>query len=88
MASCSRDKDFPPSIFGTWITREQPWWLGDYHLNYNHMAPYYALYSANRIEQADPYYAPLLAGIASAQKGHKKKNQNQMLDLVLDSCEY
>ena len=61
MASCSRDKDFPPSIFGTWITREQPWWLGDYHLNYNHMAPYYALYSANRIEQADPYYAPLLA---------------------------
>ena len=25
------------------------------------MAPYYALYSANRIEQADPYYAPLLA---------------------------
>lgn len=61
MASCSRDKDFPPSIFGTWITKEQPWWLGDYHLNYNHMAPYYALYSANRIEQADPYYAPLLA---------------------------
>ena len=60
MASCSRDKDFPPSIFGTWITKEQPWWLGDYHLNYNHMAPYYALYSANRIEQADPYYAPLL----------------------------
>lgn len=59
-ASCSRDKDFPPSIFGIWITREQPDWLGDYHLNYNHMAPYYALYSANRIEQADPYYTPLL----------------------------
>lgn len=63
MASCSRDADFPPSIFGTWITKEQPWWLGDYHLNYNHMAPYYALYGANRIEQADPYYAPLLAMI-------------------------
>lgn len=61
IASCSRDKDFPAPIFGTWITKELPWWLGDYHLNYNHMAPYYALYSANRIEQAEPYYAPLLA---------------------------
>ncbi|MDR2763481.1 MAG: hypothetical protein LBB90_00440 [Tannerella sp.] len=61
MASCSRDTDFPPPIFGTWITQEQPAWAGDYHLNYNHMAPYYALYSANRIEQAEPYYRPLLA---------------------------
>jgi alpha-L-fucosidase 2 len=36
-------------------------WLGDYHLNYNHQAPFYGLYSANRIEQADPEDAPLLA---------------------------
>lgn len=63
MGSCSRDLDFPPSIFGTWITKERPYWNGDYHLNYNHMAPYYALYSANRVEQADPYYMPLLASI-------------------------
>ena len=63
MASCSRDPDFPPPLFGTWITKEPPYWMADYHLNYNHMAPYYALYSANRLEQADPYYAPLLAAI-------------------------
>lgn len=63
MGSCSRDLDFPPSIFGSWITKERPYWNGDYHLNYNHMAPYYALYAANRIEQADPYYMPLLASI-------------------------
>lgn len=61
MASCSRDPEFPPSIFGSWITRERPDWNGDYHLNYNHMAPYYGLYSSNRIEQADPCYMPLLA---------------------------
>lgn len=67
MASCSRDLNFPPSIFGTWITRERPGWNGDYHLNYNHMAPYYALYSANRIEQANPYYMPLLAQIPRGQ---------------------
>ncbi|MDR0750853.1 MAG: hypothetical protein LBF62_14960 [Tannerellaceae bacterium] len=60
-ASASRDTDFPPGLFGTWITQEQPAWMGDYHLNYNHQAPFYALYSANRIEQATPYYAPLLA---------------------------
>lgn len=63
MGSCSRDIDFPPSIFGTWITKERPYWNGDYHLNYNHMAPYYALYSANRIEQAEPYISSMLAQI-------------------------
>ncbi|MDR1332118.1 MAG: hypothetical protein LBK07_08430 [Tannerella sp.] len=60
MASSSRDADFPPGLFGIWITQEQPSWAGDYHLNYNFQAPFYALYSANRIEQATPYYAPLL----------------------------
>jgi len=61
LACFSRDKDFPPSIFGTCITKERPLWSGDYHLNYNHMAPYYGLYSSNHIEQADPYNAPILA---------------------------
>lgn len=63
MGACSRDLDFPPSLFGSWITQEPPFWNGDYHLNYNHMAPYYGLYSSNRMEQADPYYMPLLAAI-------------------------
>ena len=61
LACFSRDQDFPPSIFGTCITRERPAWNGDYHLNYNHMAPYYGLYSSNHIQQADPYNAPVLA---------------------------
>ena len=60
MASASRDPDFPPGIFGTWNTTDNPGWMGDYHLNYNHMAPYYALYSSNHIAQADPYHAPIL----------------------------
>ncbi len=61
MASCSRDPEFPPGIFGTWLTTNEPGWAGDYHLNYNHMAPYYGLYSSNHLEQADPYHAPILA---------------------------
>ncbi|MBQ7180458.1 MAG: hypothetical protein IJR87_04110 [Bacteroidaceae bacterium] len=63
MASCSRDADFPPGLFGSWITQERPAWSGDYHLNYNYQASFYALYSANRLEQAEPYHAPLLAAI-------------------------
>ena len=63
MACCSRDPDFPPPLFGTWITQEPPWWMADYHLNYNFMAPFYGLYSANRLEQADTYDAPILASI-------------------------
>jgi hypothetical protein len=60
MAAASRDPKFPPGIFGTWVTTNKPYWYGDYHLNYNHMAPFYALYSANRIEQADPQDTPIL----------------------------
>ena len=61
MASCSRDMNFPPSIFGSWITKERPNWNGDYHLNYNHFAPYYGLFSSNHLEQAIPSNIPLLA---------------------------
>lgn len=61
MASCSRDPRFPPGIFGSWVTREIPAWNGDYHLNYNYSAPFYALYSSNHLQQALPYEAPLLA---------------------------
>ena len=60
LASSSRNPEFPPPIFGTWITTDDPNWMGDYHLNYNHMAPYYGLYSSNHIEQAAPYDAPIL----------------------------
>ncbi|MEJ2903462.1 hypothetical protein WAE58_13545 [Pedobacter panaciterrae] len=59
MAACSRDPKFPPGIFG-WTTTDNPAWNGDYHLNYNFQAPFYALYAANRLEQGEPHDAPLL----------------------------
>ena len=59
MAACSRDKVFPPALFG-WVTTDNPQWNGDYHLNYNFYAPFYGLYGANRIEQTVPQDAPLL----------------------------
>lgn len=59
MAACSRDKKFPPAIFG-WITTDSPAWNGDYHLNYNFQAPFYGLYAANRVQQGTPHDAPLI----------------------------
>lgn len=61
MGSASRDLEFPPGIFGTWVTKERPEWCGDYHLNWNHHAPFYGLCSSNRIEQFLPYNYPILA---------------------------
>jgi len=66
MASASRVYDFPPGLFG-WITTDKPSWYGDYHLNYNHVAPFYGLYAANHIEQADPCHGPLLASADQAR---------------------
>ena len=60
LAACSRNPRFPPGLFGTWITTDRPAWSNDYHLNYNFVAPFYGLYSANRLEQAGPEDAPFL----------------------------
>jgi alpha-L-fucosidase 2 len=60
MASCSRDPEFPPGLFG-WTTTDTPAWNGDYHLNYNFQAPFYSLHSSNHLEQASPHDYPLMA---------------------------
>jgi len=72
LASCSRDIDFPPSIFGSWITKERPYWSGDYHINYNYIAPFYGLYSSNHIQQVSSFEAPLLAQIERGNYYSKK----------------
>jgi len=61
MASSARDPDFPPGLFGIWVTDDDPRWAGDYHLNYNYQAPFYGLYTSNHIEQADTFEGPVLA---------------------------
>jgi hypothetical protein len=67
LASASRLKDFPPGLFG-WVTTDTPSWNGDYHLNYNHVAPFYGLYAANHLEQADPCHYPILANADQARE--------------------
>ncbi len=60
MASCSRNRQFPPSLFGNWTTADGPSWQADYHLNYNHQGPWWGVFSSNHPELADPYDTPIL----------------------------
>lgn len=56
----SRGNKFAPGIWGPFVTRDSSAWGGDYHLNYNYQAPYWAAYSSNYIEQTDNFDQPLL----------------------------
>jgi len=75
MACCSRNPRFPPGLFGNWITMDRLAWSGDIHLNYNHQAPFWALYSSNRLELTDGYDAPLLDGLERF-----RRNAREFLD--------
>ena len=59
MACCARNPKFPPGLWGNFITDDNMDWQGDYHLNYNHEAPFTALCTANHVELTDCYDAPL-----------------------------
>lgn len=59
-ASSSRGGKFAPGIWGPFITRDSSAWGGDYHLNYNYQAPYWAAYSSNYIDQTDNFDQPVL----------------------------
>lgn len=48
-ACSSRKGKFAPGIWGPFITQDGAAWGGDYHLNYNYQAPYWASYSSNHI---------------------------------------
>lgn len=72
LASCSRNSGFPPGLWGNWITTDTPAWAGDYHLNYNHQAPFWGLYSSNHPRLADGYDAPLLESIEAGRRNAKE----------------
>lgn len=59
LAICSRNKSFPPGIYGNFITLDYMPWHGDYHLNYNYEAPYYGACSSNHTQLTDNYSSPL-----------------------------
>ena len=72
MAMCSRNTAYAPGLFGNWISTDHPSWAGDYHLNYNYLAPWWGVYSSNHVELSQPYDAPLLAAIPRGRENATK----------------
>jgi hypothetical protein len=69
LASCSRNVDFPPGLWGNSLTEDASFynWAGDYHLNYNHQAPWWGAYSSNHIVLTEPYDTPILEYMSNAK---------------------
>ena len=54
LASTSRSGEAAPGMWGNWVMKN-PAWNGDYALDYNYEAPFYAAFSANHVELTDAY---------------------------------
>ncbi|MBR5365118.1 MAG: hypothetical protein IK132_02615 [Clostridia bacterium] len=59
VACCAGNKRFPPGLWGAYSTADGMGWFGDYHLNYNFEAPFYALTASNHPELLACYFSPL-----------------------------
>lgn len=59
LAGCMGNREFPPGLFGNFITDDFFPWAGDYHMNYNYEAPYYCIFSSNHPELFDGYMTPV-----------------------------
>ncbi|MDR1060311.1 MAG: hypothetical protein LBL83_03660 [Clostridiales bacterium] len=60
LACCCKAGKFAPGLYGAWVTTDEPNWGGDYHFDYNHEAPWWGVYSSNKVGLADVYDTPLL----------------------------
>ncbi len=68
LAGCMGNSEFPPGLFGNFVTDDFFPWAGDYHMNYNYEAPYYCIFSANHPELFDGYMTPV-----NEMKGEAKR---------------
>jgi hypothetical protein len=73
MACCCGNKEFPPGQLAGWVTTDSPAWGGDYHFNYNYEAPFWGLYSSNKIELTDGYDTPIMEHIPVAKELARRK---------------
>jgi len=60
LACCSRADCPPPGLWYNFIREMTAGWEGDYTLNYNYQAPFWAAYASNHFELADNYESVLL----------------------------
>lgn len=59
LAACMGNDEFPPGLFGNFITDDFFPWAGDYHMNYNFEAPYYCVFASNHPELFNGYMEPV-----------------------------
>ena len=79
LASCSRTGNVAPGLWGNWITYPEMAWQGDYTLDYNYQAPFWAAFPTNHVSLADSYDAPLLAWIQRGRGLARKLNAQGLL---------
>jgi alpha-L-fucosidase 2 len=72
IGSASKPGDLAPALYGLWTTTDTPEFYGDYHQNYNAVAPFYGVYSSNRPELALPYFSVVDSYIAQGQVNAQK----------------
>ena len=66
LASASRTGEAAPGLWGNWALKS-PAWNGDYTLNYNYQAPFYAAFPTNHVALADSYDKPVIDWLPKAQ---------------------
>jgi len=76
LACCSKPDCPAPGLWGNFITGDRMEWQGDYTLDYNYQAPFWAALPTNHVELADNYEQALLdqipRGEAIAEHYHLK----------------
>jgi hypothetical protein len=66
LACCSRADCPPPGLWGNFVTDPNMGWQGDYTLDYNYEAPFWAALATNHMELTDNYELPLLENMPRA----------------------
>ena len=67
LACCSKSNCPPPGLWGNFISSTGMYWEGDYTLDYNYQATFWAALACNQTELADNYDGVLLDHISRGQ---------------------
>jgi hypothetical protein len=66
LGSASRAGEQAPGMWANWVMRD-PAWNGDYGLDYNYEAPFYAAFPTNHVALADNYDQPIIDWLPNAR---------------------
>ncbi|MDG4826988.1 discoidin domain-containing protein [Asanoa sp. WMMD1127] len=82
LGSASRNGRTAPGLYGLWTTKDDPYFSGDYHLNYNFVANFYGAYSSNRADLALPMIDAVISYLPEARRRSTQELQQVKSDYV------